>query len=408
MNPSILFVDDEQQILDSLRLSLRNFRSKWDMSFVHGGREALEFFSNRPCDVVVADLRMPDIDGATLLSEIRRKHPTTARIILSGYSDQEAALKNLCLANEYLCKPCQTQDLIRAIRRALDLREMIENSKLKETIAKIDNIPTLPNSYIELNEALLDNNVSIKKIGEIICKEMALVATILRIANSPFFGFQSKISNINQAITFLGIQTLRTLILSTHLFSSLKDSYNSSFSVNMLWNHSIRVAGFAKKIADAEQLSSATRDDCVISGMLHDIGKLVLDTKFPDESSEVIAKVNQEGCPLHEAEKNILGVTHAEIGAYLLGQWGFTHEQMEAVRWHQIIKPKSDEAITSSLILHVANYLDHELVRIDSSRATRSIKLDELIRLDIDTKLSNWRELCQNEIKQNGFEPNDF
>ncbi|MGE4442155.1 MAG: HDOD domain-containing protein [Desulfomicrobium sp.] len=408
MKPSILFVDDEQQILDSLRLSLRKLRPEWDMTFVTQGREALELFDIKPHDVVVTDLRMPEIDGATLLREIRRKNPTTARIILSGYSDHEAALKNICLANEYLCKPCSTQDLTLAIRRALDLREFIKNSKLKEVIAKIDNIPALPNSYIELNEALLDRNVSTKKIGEIIRKEMALVATILRIANSPFFGFQSKISNINQAITFLGIQTLRTLIISTHLFSSLKNSYNSSFSVNMLWEHSIRVAGFAKKIADAERLDSSARDDCIISGMLHDIGKLVLDTKFPEKSYLVIDKVNKEDCPLHEAEKNILGVTHAEIGAYLLGQWGFTHEQMEAVRWHQVMKPEYGMSMTPPLILHVANFLDHELVRIHSNHAPRSLQIGNLIPPDLDVQIAKWRDLCQSELEQGGFVSNDI
>ena len=408
MKPSILFVDDEQQILDSLRLSLRNLRSEWDMTFVTEGREALELFDIKSHDVVVTDLRMPGIDGATLLREIRRKNPTTARIILSGYSDHEAALKNICLANEYLCKPCPTQDLILTIRRALNLREFIENSKLKEVIAKIDNIPALPNSYIELNEALLDRNVSTKKIGDIIRKEMALAATILRIANSPFFGFQSKIANINQAITFLGIQTLRTLIISTHLFSSLKKSYLSSFSIDMLWDHSIRVAGFAKRIAETESLNSSMRDDCIISGMLHDIGKLVLDTKLPEESSLVIDKVNKEECPLHEAERDILGVTHAEIGAYLLGQWGFNHEQMEAVRWHQVLKPEYGMSMTPPLILHVANFLDHELVRIRPNHAPRSLQLGNPTQSTLDAQIVKWRDLCQNELEQGGFEANDI
>jgi HD-like signal output (HDOD) protein len=378
------------------------------MTFVAEGREALKLFEIKPYDVVITDLRMPEIDGATLLGELRRKNPTTARIILSGYSDHEAALKNICLANEYLCKPCKTQDLTRAIHRALTLRELIENSKLKEVIAKIDNIPALPKSYIELNEALLDSNVSIKRIGDIISKEMALVATILRIANSPFFGFQSRISNINQAITFLGIQTLRTIILSTHLFSSLKNSHNSSFSVNMLWNHSVRVTGFAKRIAENEGINKSIRDDCIIAGMLHDIGKLVLNTKLQEESLQVIEKVKLEECQIYEAEIDVIGVTHAEIGAYLLGQWGFTHEQMEAVRWHQIMKQEYGMDMTSPLIIHVANYFDHELVQINSNHATRRLNLAEQTLAGLDEKLINWRELCQSELAKNSHTSNDI
>lgn len=404
MKPTILFVDDEQHILNALRLSLREYRSKWDMLFVTGAKEALDIFKIKQCDVVVADLRMPEIDGATLLREIRQNHPATARIILSGYSDQESSLKNICIANEYLCKPCRIQDLTRAISRALDLRELIENPKLKKIIAKIDNIPTLPNSYIELNEALLDDHVSAHKISKIIYNEMTLSATILRIANSPFFGIQSRISNIIQAITFLGVQTIRALIISDHFFSSLSNDHNSPFSSNMLWHHCIRVSGFARKIAIAENLSREMRDDCVISGMLHDIGKLVLDTKFPDETARVIAKVNQEEYPLHEAEISILGVTHADIGAYLLGQWGFSREQTDAVRLHQIIKSKYDISISAPVILHVANYLDHELVRLNSNHATRSIHLEGRAIFDIEAKLHDWRILCHNELRNGLFE----
>lgn len=408
MKPSILFVDDEQHILDSLRLSLRNLRSEWDMTFVTEGRNALKMFDNKPFDVVVTDLRMPEIDGAELLREIRRKRPTTARIILSGYSDNEVALKNICLANEYLCKPCRTQDLTRAIRRALVLHGFIDNSRLKDIIAKIDNIPALPNSYNELNEALLDTNVSTKRIGEIICKEMALAATVIRIANSPFFGFHSSVSNINQAITILGVQTLRTISISTHLFSSFKDVYHSSFSVKMLWDHSIRVAGFAKKIAENECLNSSERDNCIIAGMLHDIGKLVLGTKLPEQFCRVIDKVNLEDCPLHDAEKDILGTTHAEIGAYLLGQWGFNHEQMGAVRWHQIMEPECGLNVTSQLIVHVANVLDHELVRIHSNHATRGLDLPQQVLHSLEPKIIRWREICESELIQDGFDLSDI
>ncbi|WP_028575961.1 response regulator [Desulfomicrobium escambiense] len=400
MKPKILFVDDEQNILDSLRLSLRNMRGEWDMTFALGGRAALDALAQSPHDVVVSDMRMPGMDGAELLKTIQYRNPEMARIILSGYSDREGVLKNICLAHQYLSKPCRTQDLVQAINKALDLHGILAGRDLKRLVARIETLPVLPSVYTELVATLADKNAPLKRVGDILARDMALTASVLRVVNCSFFGFSARVSSIHQAATLLGTQTLRTLVLSTHLFSTLEESGSERFSVRLLWDHCIRVAGFAKCIAEKEGLPDLVRDDCFIAAMLHDIGKLILRTGLPQEFRLVLDKVRAENCPVHVAEMEILGTTHAEVGAYLLGLWGFSHEQMGAVRWHQVPESGSEPLMSPQTVLHIANSLDHELVRIHEGYAQRPLDDCWASWPDWQVRIDSWRQVCMQDLAQ--------
>lgn len=393
MNPKILFVDDDHHILNGLKLSLRGMRHEWDISFASSGLEALDILATDLHDVVVTDMRMPGMDGGQLLRQIQQRHPHISRIILSGYSDQETVLRNICLAHQYLGKPCNTSELIQAVRNALSLHGVLGDGKLREVIAKLEALPALPDIYNELVEALADEKISMKRIGDILARDMALTTAVLRIVNCAFFGFTARITSIHHAVSLLGIQTLRTIVLSTHLFTTLTPAETPLFSVSMLWDHGVRVGGLAKVVAEKEKLSERLRDDCVVGGMLHDIGKLVLATVLRTEFSEVLAMVEETNCPVHEAEKKILGVTHAEVGAYLMGLWGFNHAQMSTVRWHHDPQPYTEGAITPQLLIHVVNSLDHELVTIRPHFAPRPLLLPD--GPEINQKIEGWRDACK-------------
>jgi HD-like signal output (HDOD) protein/CheY-like chemotaxis protein len=397
MKPKILFVDDDSHILNGLRLSLRGMRAEWDMSFAMSGREALDLLSATPHDVVVSDMRMPGMDGGQLLKHIQEQHPRMSRIILSGYSDQETVLRNICLAHQYLSKPCGTSELIQVINNALNLHGILGDEKLKGVIARLESLPALPATYTEMVEALADEKISMKRIGDILAKDMALTASVLRIANCAFFGFAARITSIHHAVSLLGIQTLRTIVLSTHLFTTLAPPEAPLFSVNKLWEHCIRAGGFAKALAERERLPENQRDDCIVGGMLHDIGKLVLATTLRREFTEVLDMVQRENCPVHVAEKTILGTTHAEVGAYLMGLWGFNHAQMAAVRWHHDLQQPLSAGLTPQLVVHAVNYLDHELVTINDHFAARPLLLPPEIGLQ--DKIDAWREACRKYLE---------
>lgn len=398
MKPKILFVDDDHHILHGLRLSLRGMRGEWDISFAMGGQEALDLLATTPHDVVVSDMRMPGMDGGQLLKHIQQRHPHMSRIILSGYSDQETVLRNICLAHQYLSKPCSTSELIQAVRNALSLHGILGDDKLRGIIARLESLPALPAIYQQMVEALADDNISMKRIGDILAQDMALTASVLRIANCAFFGFAARITSIHHAVSLLGIQTLRTIVLSTHLFTTLAPPESPLFSVSMLWDHGIRVGGLAKAMAEREKLTENQRDDCIVGGMLHDIGKLVLATVVRTEFTAVLDHVQRNNCPVHVAEKAILGTTHAEVGAYLMGLWGFNHAQMAAVRWHHDLQHPMSAGVTPQFIVHVANCLDHELVTIHDHFAPRPLLLP--LEAGLNEKIQGWKEVSTKYLER--------
>jgi len=400
MKPKILFVDDEPNILDSLRLTLRPLRSKWDMSFVVGGKDGLHTLAQTPYDVVVSDMRMPGMDGIQFLSEVWRLYPETIRFILSGYSDEEQALKTAKIAQQFLTKPCRPVDLISAISNSLRLRDVMVNSHLKSVLGMLDSLPALPSVYSKLVTVLQNENVTTHQLADIVSQDVGICASILRLMNSSFFGLRTRVSDINHAVKLLGSHTLQVIVLSTCLFSTLKTKEIPGFSIKRLWEHSLRVGCCARAIGEKEGLSRDEIDDCFIAGILHDIGKLILATKMPQEFELVLSQVHAQNRPLNEIELEVLGTTHAEVGAYLMALWGFNNPSMDAVCCHHNAGMLPCECFSPVMTVMVANLLDHELVNIN--RPCDPHLLDEACNLHplLGERLGIWREICRDILAE--------
>jgi HD-like signal output (HDOD) protein/CheY-like chemotaxis protein len=392
--PNILFVDDEENILEGLRLSLRPMRSVWNMYFAKGGVEALEILSRDVCDVIVSDFRMPGLDGVHLLQKVQQLYPECARIILSGYSDYESVLKTVRFAHQYLNKPCRQAELIKAIESALRLRRVQVGGAIKSIVTGLDALPVLPKLYNDLVMALQNENVSPEVVGDIVGSDIAMSASILRLVNSAFFGLPSHVSSIHHAVNLLGVQTIRGLVLTIHLFSALTRGFTPNFSVKLLWEHSIRVALFAKALAQFEGMTTNECDDSFIAGMLHDIGKLVVATNMQKEFSIILEIVRTQNDSLFKVEKEVIGTTHAEVGAYLLGLWGFNNQILEGVCLHHSPEELSLSKFSTASAVMFANYFDHKLVVIHEDYLSSHIKgsPDELPELG--ERVECWRNVC--------------
>ena len=402
MKPKILFVDDEQNILDSLRLSMRCMRVKWDVSFALGARAALELLEQQPHEVVISDMRMPGMDGAQLLGEVQLRYPKSVRIILSGYSEEESVLKTIKLAHQYLSKPCRPVDLIEAVEKALTLRDVLENQQIKALVSSLDALPSLPEVYKRLVAALQEEHSTLKQLGDIVAEDVAMSASILRVVNSAFFGLPTRISSIQHAVNLIGGQTLRVLVLSSHLFTVLEAASMPSFSVKKLWEHSQRVGCFAKVIAETEGLCRDEQDNAFIAGMLHDVGKLILATNMPDQYRVVIAKVQADAVSIHAAEEEVFGASHAKVGAYLLGLWGFSQRAMGAVCWHHTPEKQMFEPCCSALTVYAADGLDHELVLFSNNHTTWPLCFPGVETILCQERLALWRCCCSKVLEAGG------
>jgi HD-like signal output (HDOD) protein/CheY-like chemotaxis protein len=398
MKPRILFVDDEPNILEGLRLLLRDMRSRWDMAFAPGGAEALAILDQAPHDVVVSDMRMPGMDGGQLLLEVQRRHPETVRIILSGYSDHESVIRTVKLAHQYLSKPCRPENLKQAITKALMLRDVILSPELKQLILNIDELPTLPPLYTQLTAALQDERASLQDIGDIVGRDLGMSASILRLVNSAFFGLPTHVESIQHAVKLLGTETIRTLVLSIHLFASMPSGLVPGFSLAYLWEHSVRVSCFAKALAGLEGMDRDARDDCFVAGMLHDVGILVLAVSLPDRYGRVLERMQAGSLPLHVAEREVLGASHAEVGAYLMSAWGFNDVIVEAVCWHHSPERVDCHDMSVLTATAVANLLDRDLkLRTEEcGECTREVPC--ISREDYLARLGEWRSVCRDRL----------
>ncbi|HHV15175.1 MAG TPA: HDOD domain-containing protein [Gelria sp.] len=330
---TILFVDDETYILDSLRRRLRTMNERWQILFADSAKSALELMAQYDVDVVITDLVMPGCNGVELLEKVAHTHPHTVRIILSGNIDRLTALGSTEVAHQFINKPTSAEELRILVERICQLRDLLDNRKYIRLATEIQNLPSLPSTYYELLEEINAPDPSIKRIGSIINKDLGMTAKVLQIINSAFFGLPHRVYSVDQAVALLGLDTLRALVIHVNIFSSFPPGRTVLSSVLSLRDHSLLVGYLAKKILQEEKVQKELAEKAMLVGILHDIGYLLL-AHMPDISRQVIQMSREHGYSLAEAEYELTGISHAEIGAYLLGIWGFEEELVEAVAFH--------------------------------------------------------------------------
>jgi HD-like signal output (HDOD) protein/CheY-like chemotaxis protein len=397
MKPIILFVDDEPNILDGFRTLLRRHRKVWDMRFALSGAEALEMLEQEPATVVVSDMRMPGMDGVELLAAIHDRWPGTLRVILSGYSDSEAILLVAAYAHHFLAKPCSPEKLVEVLERILRLSDLLTNEAVRTRISGLESIPTLPKVYMEVVRELDRPEPSIERLGTIVQADPGISATLLKLVNSAFFGFYGNVSNPTRAVTLLGTETLRGLVLSASLLQKFHKVPTNLFDIEVIGEHSRRTGLLAKTIAAQHSRDRELLEHCFLAGFLHDLGRLVMAHELYDQYEPVVRKLREEGGVLVEMEQTALGVTHAEVGAYLLGVWGMSEDMVIAVRAHHDLRLDPGEGLTPALGGHSANIIDHELRGWpEANRAA----LDEevLAARGFAGQTAKWREVCREAL----------
>ncbi len=400
----VLFVDDEPSLINGLKRMLRPLRNEWEMHFVLSGQEALDVLATSHYDVIVSDMRMPGINGAELLARIRDLYPHMIRIILSGYSDQELLLKAVRPAHQFLSKPCDAETLKNTVLRVSRIQDILNSNEVKKIIAEVDSLPSLPHLYQEITAKLEQEDTAIKEIGEIIQQDIGMSAQILKLVNSSFFGFYKNISSPVQATTLLGLDTIKTLVLSIGIFSSLKYDQNMRLTFENLWSHSQLTANLARQIAKWISDDKIFVEDAYMGGFLHDIGILILASKLPDKYSQILERVYEQKENIWEVEKDVLGTGHAEIGAYLMGLWGFAENVIEAIIHHHKPTIFGDEPKSLITVLHLADSFAHHLDPVIRELAMTKLDLEYLNKIKLTEKAKEWFEACKKLFEEGAIQ----
>ncbi|MBC8317882.1 MAG: HDOD domain-containing protein [Desulfobulbaceae bacterium] len=398
----VLFVDDEPNILSGMKRMLRSLRNGLDMSFAESGKEALELMKDEPFDIVVSDMRMPGMDGAELLTEIRKQYPETIRIMLTGQADSGSVMRTVTVAHQFLAKPCEPERLKTTLHRACLLHNLLSHPVMRKVVANIDTLPSLPEIYIRVQDLLADPDSSVDDVAKCIARDIGMSAKILQLVNSAFFGLFQHIESPAQAVHLLGLDTIKSLVLTVKIFSQYDEAQGvPSLRLEDLWEHSMMVGAYARKITEQQTSNQKIIDDAFIAGLQHDLGKLVLLANMPEKYQEALDLAARENIPVYQAESKIFQATHAEIGAYLLGLWGFPAAVIEAIVYHHKPLKYPGDSFDTVVAVHAANAFAHENKSGAGGGHGSLLDTEFLVRVNCEDRIDSWREACRQDLGEN-------
>lgn len=348
-NKTVMFVDDEKFILRSLKRLFKN--QEYQTVFMNSGQEALVYLEENKIDLLVSDIRMPDMDGFELLSKVKALYPKVLRVALSGFTESHTIYKLIekNIAKLYLFKPWDNFELKENVKRILEFEDVLMNNELLELINNLDTLPTLPQLYYDLTK-LIERDADIDEVGAMIEKDQAISSKILKLANSAFYG--RKTGNISQAIMGIGLNNLKNIVISSSFFDGPAGTLGE---IEKLWQHAFNTNKLTHLIYD-KCLNKKIPSIYGSAGLLHDIGKVILHLFYQDSYKELMVEARKEEASLTGLELDFYKVTHQDLGAYLLNWWELPFAYVEAAMFHH--RPSDDRVINYEIVavVHLANY----------------------------------------------------
>ncbi|MCB9384858.1 MAG: HDOD domain-containing protein [Bryobacterales bacterium] len=374
----VLFVDDEQRLLSGLRRSLRDMRDEWDMHFCLSPYEALDAVRNEPFDVVVSDMRMPGMDGAELLAQVKEIRPESVRIILSGASDSAKIFRSMSVTHRYLDKPCDLERLKDAIRLSReDALAFVDGESAAPLLPRIDHLPAIPRVYQEVMRLLEDPDSTADKIGDVIEGEPALSSKLLQVVNSAAFGFSRPVEHVARAVALVGLDRVKQLLLALELFEQLRGVVDAQ-ALERSWKHSARTLTLARRFAETLSGQPSTLEVACSAAVLHEAGRLVLAVNFGKGHDPAAEQIDAK-----ELDRQ-----HGRIGARLFSLWGLPASIIDCVEFHA--RPgEFGESIPPALcVVHAA-------CRLADTPDSDAVDLDALARAGLADRLSGWRDIAR-------------
>ena len=388
----ILVVDDDPAALRLLLEQLRPLPG-WEVQGAASAAQGLEAMAQQPFAVVLADLNMPGMGGLALFQELMARYPAALRIITFEPGEREQALACLGWAHQFLAKPIDPAYLQVLLQDVQVTGAQVDNSHVRELVARIGQLPAVPALYQEVAALLECERCTSEKVGKVIAKDMAMTAMILKLANSAYFGLRNPVSSAAEATGYLGVELVKGLVLGYGLFGQVGAFRIPTFTLSHLWTHSLGVAVASRGLAELQPAGpdQPNRDTCFTAGLLHDIGLLVLASRFPEDYLQVLERTRTGGGDLELAETSVFGTAHGAVGAYLLSLWGLPAPLVEAAAFHHAPSRQTIPGFTPALAVHVADAFqapkaEHELF------GTAHLDLEYLGVLGLMDRVPIWRE----------------
>jgi len=327
----ILFVDSDPIALNSLKTALEGRESGWSATFVSSAQAALNLLASRWFDVVFTELRMPGMGGAELLEHLKLHHPSIIRVLLAQPLADSQLDRAIAVAQRFVAKPWDTSSLLANLESVLGAWPRTDNPLVRTIVGRLAMLPSSSTTYPKLVYVMSRNDATIDQLAAVIATDPALSAKLLQVVNSAFFGLPFKVASVPQAVSYLGLTSLRALVLLSSVFAAADSCpIVDGFSPSRLQRHSLLCARLARTlVADQE-----SRDDAFTAGLLHDIGMLALAVGMNKRYALALRHAERSGRALAEVETSFLGTSHVAVGAYLADVWGLPAVVVDAIERH--------------------------------------------------------------------------
>jgi HD-like signal output (HDOD) protein len=231
----------------------------------------------------------------------------------------------------------------------------MELSNIERIVARLRDLPTLPATVLRITELINNPKSSARDISRVITDDQVLTARLLRLVNSSFYGFPQRISTVTGAIVLLGFDAIKSMLMTTSIFDLfLTKDRAAKQRIERLWDHSLGCAIGAKVIG--AYLRHDKLEELFVAGLLHDIGKVIEILSFPDEFASISALIKKDGILIAEAENQILGFTHADIGKLLAEKWNLSHKLVSVIAFHHHAE-LPDRFAQEIAIVHLADII---------------------------------------------------
>ena len=217
-----------------------------------------------------------------------------------------------------------------------------KRTKFRKALRSVKNLPTLPGIVIKLSKMAEDPDTTTDQMGKVISKDHILAAKLLKLVNSAFYGFPQRISSISSAIILLGFNVIKSLIISASIFEFMEDQDLE------LWEHSLGCAVVSSVLA--KRLGVSEPEEISTAGLIHDLGKVAIKMELPEEFEKIHCLVRKRGISTLEAEREILGLDHAEVGGWLTKSWNLPTKLIEPIVCHHDPRTSKNEQIASSIV----------------------------------------------------------
>lgn len=334
---SILLVHEEPLEGEAVREALRSASPGSQITVAESQSAALALLAAGKFDCVICQARTGPEESVNFLTEVWNRAPGSGRFVIAPSIDPETQIRCAFAAHHFLPTPLDLQAVSAALATLQTKDAILPNDRVQFLISRMRSLPSKPALYFDVLRELDSRDASARAVATLIEKDAGITSKLIQVVNSIFYGRAEATHETEEAVLFLGFEVTASIVLSLEAISRFEKVAAVHHLSEQVWAHSQTLAELSRRIAQGLGLTRRDCDRAYLAGLLHDLGKLVLAQNFSAECQTISKIVAAENRPPLEVEREVLGLTHADAGGYLLAVWGLPVEIVEAVAAHHAV-----------------------------------------------------------------------